>query len=125
MAIDKVALNEVITFADNDRYLYDALMKNYLPNLQKKVMAGKYDPEQAIKLMEYYYTVYVRPHMKNPRYYGWDSKLNPEERKAFGKYYRDVLWEDYGLKELSKKPTTKAPKKGKNAMTGVRKVVKK
>jgi len=114
MAIDKVALNEVISYAENDRYLYDALMKNYLPNLQKKVLAGKYDPEQAIKLMEYYYTVYVRPYMKLPRNYGWDSKLNPEERKAFGKYFRDVLWDDYGLKELSKKPTKPAPK-GKNA----------
>ena len=35
MAIDKVALNEVISFAENDRKLYDDLMKNYLPNLQK------------------------------------------------------------------------------------------
>jgi hypothetical protein len=113
MAIDKVALNEVISFSENDRYLYDSLMKNYLPNLQKKVLAGKYDPEAAIKLMEYYYTVYVRPHMKDPRNYGWDSKLNPEERKAFGKYFRDILWDDYGLKELSKKPTTAAKPKAK------------
>lgn len=115
MAIDKVALNEVISFAENDRTLYDALMKNYLPNLQKKVISGKYDPEAAIKLMEYYYTVYVRPYMKLPRNYGWDSKLNPEERKAFGKYFRDILWEDYGLKELSKKPKGAAPK-GKHAI---------
>jgi len=114
MAIDKVALNEVISFAENDRKLYDDLMKNYLPNLQKKVISGKYDPEQAIKLMEYYYTVYVRPYMKLPRVYGWDSKLNPEERKAFGKYFRDVLWEDYGLKELANKPKAAGPK-GKNA----------
>jgi hypothetical protein len=113
MAIDKVALNEVISFSENDRYLYDSLMKNYLPNLQKKVLAGKYDPEAAIKLMEYYYTVYVRPHMKDPRNYGWDSKLNVEERKAFGKYFRDILWDDYGLKELSKKPTTAAKPKAK------------
>jgi hypothetical protein len=113
MAIDKVALNEVISFSENDKYLYDSLMKNYLPNLQKKVLAGKYDPEQAIKLMEYYYTVYVRPHMKDPRNYGWDSKLNVEERKAFGKYFRDILWDDYGLKELSKKPTTAAKPKAK------------
>ena len=114
MAIDKVALNEVILFAKNDSKLYGDLMKNYLPNLQKKVLSGKYDPEQAIKLMEYYYTVYVRPYMKQPRVYGWDSKLNVEERKAFGKYFRDILWDDYGLKELSKKPTGAAPK-GKNA----------
>jgi len=113
MAIDKVALIEVISFSENDRYLYDSLMKNYLPNLQKKVLAGKYDPEAAIKLMEYYYTVYVRPHMKDPRNYGWDSKLNVEDRKAFGKYFRDVLWDDYGLKELSKKPTTAAKPKAK------------
>jgi hypothetical protein len=51
--------------------------------------------------------------MKDPRNYGWDSKLNVEERKAFGKYFRDVLWDDYGSKELSKKPTTAAKPKAK------------
>lgn len=101
--IDQTSLNEVILFAENDQNLYNALIKNYLPNLERKVKAGKYNPEMAIKLMEYYYTVYVRPYMKNPRNYGWDSKLNPAERKEFGRYFRDVLWDDYGLKELYNK----------------------
>ena len=113
MAIDKVALNEVILFTENDSTLHDALLRNYLPNLQKKILAGKYDATQAIKLMEYYYTVYVRPHMKNPRYSGWDSKLNVEERKEFGKYFRDLLFNDYGLKEIAKRPTTAAKPKAK------------
>jgi len=101
--IDQTSLDEVILFAENDQNLYNALIKNYLPNLERKVKAGKYNPEMAIKLMEYYYTVYVRPYMKNPRNYGWDSKLNPAERKEFGRYFRDVLWNDYGLKELYNK----------------------
>ena len=94
-------------------------MVNYLPNLQKKVLAGKYDPELAIKLLEYYYTNYVRPYMKMPRNYGVDTKLNPEERKAFAKYFRDKLYNEYGLKQLAKKPKgaakdTTAVKKIKN-----------
>jgi hypothetical protein len=109
--VDRQLVDEVIIFAENDSKMYDALMKNYLPNLQKKVLAGKYDPEQAIKLLEYYYTNYVRPYMKMPRNYGFDPKLNPDERKAFAKYFRDQLWNEYGLKALSKKPKGPAVKK--------------
>ena len=110
-AIDRALVDEVIIFAENDSKMYDALMKNYLPNLQKKILAGKYDPEQAIKLLEYYYSVYVRPYMKMPRNGGFDPKLNVEERKLFGKYFRDKLWNEYGLKALAKKPKGLASKK--------------
>ena len=102
--IDRDLVEEVIIFAENDSKLYNDLMVNYLPNLQKKVLAGKYDPELAIKLLEYYYTNYVRPYMKMPRNYGVDTKLNPDERKAFAKYFRDKLYNEYGLKQLAKKP---------------------
>jgi hypothetical protein len=85
----------VILFAENDSKLYGDLIKNYYPNLKKKIKSGKYNPELAIKLLEYYYTLYVRPYMKNPKIYGWDSKLNPAERREFGKYFRDVLLELY------------------------------
>ena len=117
--IDRYLVEEVIIFAENDSKLYNDLMVNYLPNLQKKVLAGKYDPELAIKLLEYYYTNYVRPYMKMPRNYGVDTKLNPEERKAFAKYFRDKLYNEYGLKQLAKKPKgaakdTTAVKKIKN-----------
>jgi hypothetical protein len=117
--IDRNLVEEVIIFAENDSKLYNDLMVNYLPNLQKKVLAGKYDPELAIKLLEYYYTNYVRPYMKMPRNYGVDTKLNPEERKAFAKYFRDKLFNEYGLKQLAKKPKgaakdTSAVKKIKN-----------
>ena len=100
--VDRQLVDEVIIFAENDSKMYEALMKNYLPNLQKKVLAGKYDPEQAIKLLEYYYTNYVRPYMKLPRNYGFDPKLNPDERKLFAKYFRDQLYNEYGLKEVEK-----------------------
>ena len=117
--IDRNLVEEVIIFAENDSKLYNDLMVNYLPNLQKKVLAGKYDPELATKLLEYYYTNYVRPYMKMPRNYGVDTKLNPEERKAFAKYFRDKLFNEYGLKQLAKKPKgaakdTTAVKKIKN-----------
>jgi hypothetical protein len=93
--IDQTALNEVILFAENDQKLYGDLMKNYYPNLKKKIKSGKYNPELAIKLLEYYYTLYVRPYMKDRKNYGWDSKLNPAERREFAKYFRDVLLELY------------------------------
>jgi hypothetical protein len=93
--IDQTALDEVILFAENDQKLYNDLMKNYYPNLKKKIKSGKYNPELAIKLLEYYYTNYVRPYMKDRKNYGWDSKLNPAERREFGKYFRDVLLELY------------------------------
>jgi hypothetical protein len=100
--VDRQLVNDVIIFAENDAKMYEALMKNYLPNLQKKVLSGKYDHEQAIKLLEYYYANYVRPYIKLPRNYGFDPKLNPAERKVFAKYFRDLLYNDYGLKEALK-----------------------
>lgn len=112
--IDKEKVREVILFAENDSYLHMQLVKNYLPNLQKKVISGKYDKELAVKLLQYYYSNYVRPYMIKPSIYGWDSKLNPSERKEFGKYFVECLWDDYGLKELSKAPKGTG-KKGKNA----------
>jgi hypothetical protein len=93
--IDKVAVNEVIQFAENDSRLYDVLMNVYLPNLKKKKKSGKYNSELAVKLLEYYYTNYVRPEMIKPSKYGWDSKLNPAERKLFGKYFVEVLETEY------------------------------
>jgi len=102
--IGRDIVEEVIIFAENDSKLYNDLMVNYLPNLQKKVLSGKYDPELAIKLLEYYYTNYVRPYMKMPRNGGYDPKLNPMERKAFAAYFRDKLYNEYGLKQLAKKP---------------------
>jgi hypothetical protein len=36
--MDKIKVRELILFAENDNRCYDALMANYLPNLQKKVI---------------------------------------------------------------------------------------
>jgi len=94
-AIDEIAVDEVINYAWNDRYLYDILINVYLPAVQKKVNKGNFDYEKGVKLMEYYYTNYVRPHMKNPRNYGWDSKLNPQERRYFASYFLDALFDEY------------------------------
>lgn len=114
MSIDKVKLREVTIFADNDYKLYEVLTTTYLDNLKKKRLKGQYDKQKSYKLMEYYYSNYVRPRMKNPRYYGYDPKLNPQERKAFGKYYGDMLWDEY-LKKIrplkSKKGTAKSKRK--------------
>lgn len=106
--VDAIAVNEAILICENDAKLYDILIKTYLPNLQKKFVTGKYDPEKAIKLLEYYYTNYCRPRLKGIEY-RWDPKFNPAERYEFAKYFRDYLYHEF-LKPLEKnKP--KAPKK--------------
>lgn len=102
MPIDKVKVNEVILFAENDYDSYNALIQNYLPNLQKKIKSGTYNKTKAVKLLEYYYSNYVRGYMKMPRKYGFDPKLNPDERKMFGKYFVDSLESDY-LNDYKKK----------------------
>ena len=115
MAIDNHAIRELILFAENDRKMYDALMNNYLPNLQKKKLAGTYDRAKAVKLLEYYYQLYVRPAYK--RLYG-DIKLNPAERKVFGKHFADYLHEKFiskikvpAKKTVKKTTTSKTTKK--------------
>lgn len=104
--MDKVKVREVILFAENDYNLYKVLMTTYLDNLKKKRMSGKYNKAQSYKLLEYYYSNYVRPEMKKPRKYGFDPKLNVQERKAFGKYFGDMLWTDF-LKDIRPKPKKK------------------
>ena len=102
--LDKDKVRETILFAENDVSSYDALMNIYLPNLMKKKLAGKYDKKQAPKLLEYYYSNYVRKNMINPRNYGFDPKLNPAERKMFAKHFSDYLFDEYlkGVKTKSK-----------------------
>lgn len=106
--IDVIAVNEVILICSNDSKLYDVLIKTYLPNLQKKLIAGKYDPQKAIKLLEIFYTRYCRPRLKGITY-KWDPKLNPGERYEVAKYFSEYLYLEF-LKPLEKnKP--KAAKK--------------
>jgi hypothetical protein len=106
MAIDKVLVREVILFTENDYDMYKVLVTTYLDNLKKKRLNGTYDKAMSYKLLEYYYTNYVRPEMKKPRKYGSDPKLNVEERKAFSKYFGDYLWDEY-LKKIKPKPKKK------------------
>ena len=101
--IDKIAVNEAILLIDNDAKMYDVLMKTYLPNLQKKLNAGKYDKEKAVKLLEYFYTNYARPRLKS-REYGWDPKLNPAERQMFAKYFSDYLYDEFLKPMIKNKP---------------------
>lgn len=100
--MDKIAIDEVILFAENDYYCYQHLMKDYLPNLQTKVIKGIYDKEKAVKLLEYFYSNYVRPQIKKPSLYGWDPKLNPAERKEFARHFVNYLEEEF-LNEMKKK----------------------
>ena len=101
--VDKEKVKEVIMFAENDASSYKALMDQYLTNLVKKRIAGKYDKKLSYKLLEYYYKNYVRPSMKNPRNYGFDPALNVPERAMFAKYFGDYLWDEH-IKTVKAKP---------------------
>jgi len=96
-AVDNDAIQELTLYAENDSRMYDVLMKTYLPALKKFKKKGTYDPEKAIKLLEYYYQNYVRPAYKKE--FGDDIKLNPAERKLFSKYFLDSLEMDGYLDE--------------------------
>jgi hypothetical protein len=53
--------------------------------------------------------------MKKPRKYGFDPKLNVEERKAFGKHYGDELWVEY-ISKIKKKSDKKGISKSKRKL---------
>ncbi len=106
--IDKILLDELIALTENNAYLYEILVTTYLDNLKKKKIKGIYDKKKAIKLLEYYYSNYVRPYFKKKTNYGFDFKLSPEGRKLFAKYFSDYLYSEF-LKGI------KIPKKNKSS----------
>lgn len=106
MSIDREKVKEVIAFAENDYDSYKILTTTYFDNLKRKRLNGTYDKAKSGKLLEYYYSNYVRKEMIKPRKYGFDSKLNPQERKMFGTYFANVLWSDY-IKNIKPKPKKK------------------
>lgn len=81
-------VEEIVLFAENESRLYDVLMKTYLPALKKFVKRGNFDRDKALKLMEYYWTNYVRPEYK--KQFG-DVRLNPTQRKQFSEYFLSNL----------------------------------
>ena len=93
--MDKIKVNEVIDFAENNYYCYRHLVTDYLGNLQKKKISGKYDRNLAVKLLEYFYSNYVRPEFKKRTEMGYDPKLNPEERKMFATHFRNYLEKEF------------------------------
>ena len=86
---DPDAVQELVLYAENDSKLYNVLHKTYVPALNKFIAKGNFDEMKALKLLEYYFTNYVRPAYK--REFGDDIKLNPADRKAFAKEILDSL----------------------------------
>ena len=115
MHVDKEKVRETILFADNDYRMYEVLTTTYLNNLTKKRLKGQYDKKKSYKLMEYYYTNYVRPEMKKPSKYGFDPQLNKTEKEVFAKYYGDYLWDEY-LKKVRPKNKLKGTPKTKRKL---------
>ena len=100
--MDKIKVNEVILFAENNYYCYQHLMNDYLTNLQKKKLRGVYDRNKAITLLEYFYSNYVRPEFKKRTGMGYDPKLDPAERKMFATHFRNYLEQEF-LNKMKKK----------------------
>ena len=92
---DKHLVNETISFAENDERCLYILENVYVPAIKKKIKSGKYDSKKAVKLLEYFYSNYVRPEMKKPSKYGYDPKLNPKERIYFSEYFVDLIESSY------------------------------
>ena len=109
--MDKEKVKEVIMFAENDYKSYEALHSTYLDNLRIKKLKGVYDKTKAAKLLEYWYSNFVRPSMKNPRNYGFDPRLNPAERKAFASYFERQLWDEHLKNVRPKKGVSKTRRK--------------
>ena len=85
-------VREVVLYAENDHRLYNVLHKTYVPALLKFKKKGTFDRDKALKLMEYYWSNYVRPSYKKD--FG-DVKLDPSQRRAFSDYFLTSL-EDEG-----------------------------
>jgi hypothetical protein len=113
--VDKIKVREVILFSENDYRLYEVLTTTYLDNLKKKRLKGNYDKKKSYKLLEYYYSNYVRPEMKKPSKYGYDPKLNKPEREMFAKYFGDYLWDEY-IKNIRPKKQLKGVPKTKRKL---------
>jgi hypothetical protein len=93
LEIDQIKVDEVISVGENNSYCYKHLINDYLSNLQKKYVRGVYDKEKATKLLEYYYSNYVR--REAIKYLSYDPALNVAERKLFGEHFRDYLYNEF------------------------------
>lgn len=90
--VDEDAIRELILYAENDRKMYDILHNTYVPALQKFIDKGTFREAGGIKLLQYYYTNYVRPGYKKE--YGEDVRLNPASRAEFAKQILESLKDD-------------------------------
>ncbi len=86
-------LQDAIDFAENTYDVYQQLERSYLPAVKRFVKRGTYDETKALKLMEYFWSVYCRPAYK--RINKTDLKLSASDRQKFAKYFLDVLINDF------------------------------
>lgn len=84
-------VREVTLYAENDDRLYKILHNTYVPAMQKFINKGTFTEAGAIKLLQYYWSNYVRPAYKKE--FG-DVQLNPKQRKQFAEYFLNSLKED-------------------------------
>lgn len=99
--MDKEKVRELILWAENNQYCYKHLVGEYLDNMKRRWLNGTYDSAKATKLLEYFYSNYVRPTAKKRTELGYDPKLNPQERIVFANHFKKYL-EDEFLKHIKK-----------------------
>lgn len=93
--VDKGYVDEVINYTWNERYLVDILENVYVPVIQKKIDNGTFDYKKGVKLMENYFTKYVKPYFQNSIEHDWIIKLNPKERYYFGVSFLEFILSDF------------------------------
>lgn len=88
--IDNAAAYELKLFADNDYQTYSKMYMPVCDNLRKKMDAGKYDSDKAIKAFEYVAEFAAKKYCKE---FGgvWYQVFNKATRTEVAKNIRDTF----------------------------------
>lgn len=86
--VDQHAVRELELYIDNDRQIYKDKWENFYSSLTRKLAAGKYDRNQAVKLMGYLVDRAAKQYAKE---FGgtWNQIFSVATRKAVAEGQRD------------------------------------
>ena len=80
--VDVAAVRELELYADNDRELYQLKINTYWRNAFQKVKAGKFDPNKAVTLFEYF-TKRASDKYKREFGYGFDAATRKHAAREY------------------------------------------
>lgn len=98
MEVDKIQARELELYIMNDYKLYEQLQA-FLNNYTLKKKKGVFDKQKAIKGLE---NVVRSAITKYNRELGSIGSVNSATKKLISRSLFNILWEDYGLKNVRK-----------------------